>query len=139
MFLRCYEHKVFLTLRQPTTAESILSGDRRRHPRPLGHVAGKWGGDERMSKKLSLAQQRIVDRIKDGWELGMNGGMDPRFWIQKDGLCRGGASEKVSLATVHALEDRGIIKRCKPSDKDPYWLTRFALVPPVPMAEKEGE
>lgn len=60
--------------------------------------------------KLSPSQQRVVDRMREGWELGISNSISaPNAWLQRDGLGRGGPTEKVSRGTVDALRKRGII------------------------------
>lgn len=70
--------------------------------------------------KLTKAQERVVSRMKDGWELGWSSTMEGRVWLQKGGVGRGGESEKVSTATAHALLKAGVIvcdKRGFPTSK----------------------
>ena len=59
--------------------------------------------------KLSKAQQRIVDYMKNGYELGHMSDINGRYWLQKPGLGRGGDSIDVNRASIHALINKGII------------------------------
>lgn len=74
--------------------------------------------------RLSKVQQDILDKMHNGWELGLNGGIDVYCRIQKGGLGRGGEVKTVSCATLWALQERGLIERA--SEKYPtvyYKLT----------------
>ena len=55
--------------------------------------------------KLSKTQQEVINKMKDGWELGRTtmGLYSPRCWLQKGGLGKGGPTIDVSWATVKAL------------------------------------
>jgi len=59
---------------------------------------------------LSKNQQRVVDLMGDGWALGLSCGRETCAWLQQDGLGRGGATEKVTLATFNGLWKEGAIK-----------------------------
>ena len=70
--------------------------------------------------RLRKAQERVVARMKEGWELGWSSTMDGRVWLQKNGLGRGGETEGVSVATAFALAKAGVIvcdKREFPTSK----------------------
>ena len=60
--------------------------------------------------KLSTTQQRILDLMSNGWELGENLGCNYYGRIQKGGLGKGGEVITVSFSTISALEKRGLIK-----------------------------
>lgn len=66
-----------------------------------------------MAKKIKLSklQQDVIDKLREGWELGLSMTMDGGAWMQKDGLGRGGESMNVKKNTFFALRDKGIIKR----------------------------
>lgn len=77
--------------------------------------------------KLTKAQERVVARMKEGWELGISLTMDGRVWLQKNGVGRGGETEMVHAATASALVKAGVIvceKREFPTSK--YHLARPA-------------
>ena len=59
--------------------------------------------------KLSKAQQRVIDLMSEGWELGHSRGYQTSAWMQKDGIGRGGDSEKVNANTFFALRGKGLI------------------------------
>ena len=65
--------------------------------------------------KLSKAQQKVVDLMKEGWELGKSQSMSGRAWLQKDGVGRGGPVEKVNTNTFWSLYKKEIIKLKKQS------------------------
>ena len=67
------------------------------------------GGKE--MRKLTPLQQEIIDLMKDGWELGTAMGLNPRSWLQKGGLGKGGESKEIKSGTVHALAYLGYIER----------------------------
>lgn len=62
-------------------------------------------------RKLTEAQQEVMDLIKQDWELGNSLGINGRCWIQKGGLSKGGESKTVSSSTVRTLEYLGYIER----------------------------
>jgi hypothetical protein len=59
---------------------------------------------------LSKAQQRVIDLMQQGWELGTSQALDSRSWLQKDGIGRGGDTEDVHGSTFHALYVRKLIE-----------------------------
>ena len=59
--------------------------------------------------KLSKAQQHVIDRMRDGWELGIMTDYSGRCWLQQGGIGRGGQSENVSTATVWVLRRMDLI------------------------------
>lgn len=60
-------------------------------------------------KKLSEAQQHVVDLMKSGWQLGVSTDYRGYSWIQKDGCGRGGETEDIHGNTVSALINKNII------------------------------
>lgn len=60
--------------------------------------------------QLSSKQQLIVDRLNDGWELGVDQTKGGGVWMQKGGLGQGGESDhRISYATFHVLLAKGLI------------------------------
>ena len=59
---------------------------------------------------LTPAQQRIVERLRTGWVLGLEMALAGGYWLQQGGLGRGGATESVHANTAHALYKRGVIQ-----------------------------
>jgi len=60
---------------------------------------------------LTTAQQRVVDLMRAGWELGASmSGIGGGPWLQKDGLGCGGECERVNGNTYSALLSKGVIK-----------------------------
>ena len=55
--------------------------------------------------ELTKNQKHVVDRLRDGWELGL----DTDYWLQKGGCGFGGESEKVNSSTAHALYKKGVV------------------------------
>lgn len=60
-------------------------------------------------KKLSKAQQKIIDLLNSGWEIGWMLDSSDRCWIQKGGAGRGGESRNVNISTARALREAGNI------------------------------
>ena len=62
--------------------------------------------------KPTPKQQRVLDMMAEGWELGLYGGLNPSAILQKRGIGKGGAVESVHLGTFVALRRHGKIQ-CK--------------------------
>ena len=75
-------------------------------------------------KRLSLTQQRVLDLMRTGWELGVSRTIDGSCWLQEDGIGRGGKTETVSISTFQVLWRRGLLKT---QDRD-FPSERFVLV-----------
>lgn len=60
------------------------------------------------TKKLSPAQQHIMDRMRDGWGLGKSQ-QGARMWLQRGGVGSGGATEDVAFSSVYVLYKRGLL------------------------------
>ncbi len=56
-------------------------------------------------------QDEILRLLREGWELVRDMGIDGSWWMQRDGLGRGGPSRRVNLASAHALRRKGLIKQ----------------------------
>lgn len=63
--------------------------------------------------KLSKVQQDVLDKMRNGWELGIDTALYEYYWMQQGGLGKGGKSQNVSKATVRALVNRNLIKPAK--------------------------
>lgn len=75
--------------------------------------------------KLSTAQQDVVNRMRDGWELGAPMTPDGGVWLQQGGLGKGGNSKQVHANTFNSLYQKGIIKQALRA-----WPTmHYALTP----------
>lgn len=62
--------------------------------------------------KLSKAQQRVVNLMKEGWDLRSSKGFDPFAYLREgDGL----RTKSVSMATLYALLDKRVIIRIEAS------------------------
>ena len=61
--------------------------------------------------KLSKAQQNVIDKMLDGWELGWSHSWGRSCWLQKGHIGEGGKSEDVKCSTAEALFKRGLIKQ----------------------------
>jgi hypothetical protein len=78
-------------------------------------------------KRAVLNGEAILQHMREGWELGLNNGLNPRTWLQKDGLCKGGETKNVSMNVVSSLRNKKKIAVEPRREKDPYWLTRYKL------------
>ena len=71
-----------------------------------------------MSIKLTPARLAVLLKMAEGWELGRSTSLAMnvnREWLQKDGIGRGGETEKVRAGTARALESAQLIKRVRAS------------------------
>lgn len=84
--------------------------------------------------KLTVRMRHVLDRLAEGWELGVEGGLVALAWLQQDGLGRGGETEKVSMTTLHALTARGLIRHVTVFPARP---TRYALTPAGRAAQRD--
>lgn len=60
---------------------------------------------------LTRLQMNVIDALKNGWELGHSSTADGRWWLQQDGLGRGGKTIDVHANTAFALLKRGLIEQ----------------------------
>ena len=83
-----------------------------------------------MSIKLTPARLAVLLKMAEGWELGrstsslaLNG---CREWLQKDGVGRGGKTEKVRAGTALVLESAQLIKRVRETfPSQAYQITEY--------------
>ena len=61
--------------------------------------------------KPTAHQLAVLRKMRDGWELGLDTGMDAYAWLQRNGLGRGGDTQSVSLNTLYALVSRKLLER----------------------------
>lgn len=62
------------------------------------------------STSLTPKQREVVDRLREGWELGVSKSLDrQRVWIQKNGVGRGGESVDLRPRTFEALKSAGLL------------------------------
>lgn len=59
--------------------------------------------------KLSDPMLHVLKRMNEGWELGIARTYTTRYWLQENGIARGGASERVHALTPWALQQRRLI------------------------------
>lgn len=57
--------------------------------------------------KLSKNQQKVIDLMKEGWELGSG---YSGAWVQKGGLGKCGETVRISMATLSALLRKDLVK-----------------------------
>lgn len=71
-----------------------------------------------MKAPLSSRQRHVLERMRNGWELGYSRGCRAtgRYWLQHGGLGRGGTSEDVLTGTVDALLRRHLIMSDRTQD-----------------------
>lgn len=72
---------------------------------------------------ISKAQGRVLERMRNGWQLGLSTALHSRWWLQKGGCGRGGESENVNAGTALALLRRELIQ----VDKQGFPLTTYRL------------
>ena len=63
--------------------------------------------------KPTKAQMKVLTLMVNGWELGVETSINGSVWIQKNGLGRGGKTEKVHINTFNGLYTRRLIKEKK--------------------------
>lgn len=80
-------------------------------------------------KKLSKAQQEVVDLMKAGWALCQDRSFRGGYWLQQDGCGRGGKHKRLNANTAFALFQRGLLVS---DDPDRWPTTSYRL-------KKEGE
>jgi len=82
--------------------------------------------------KLSKNQNRVIELMNDGWELGSSLStightrLVERAWLQENGLGKGGKTEEVSILTVKSLVRKNLIEQID----NPYTMsqtTRYKL------------
>ncbi len=79
-----------------------------------------------MNKPISDGKE-ILELMRNGWELGLSDASrtNPRlFWLQKNGLCRGGEVKKVHASTAQSLIRKDLIIGQK---RERFWLMEFKL------------
>jgi len=60
--------------------------------------------------KVSKVQLDILQKMNEGWELGMGRGYNPSHWLQKNGLGRGGDTQNVKDNSFSSLYKKELIK-----------------------------
>lgn len=76
--------------------------------------------------KLSKAQTQVVAKMKEGWQLGRDNTATGGWWLQKDGLGRGGDTITVNGNSAHALFKSGVIQEKKWGFPTSLWeLTKY--------------
>ena len=56
-------------------------------------------------------QKEILRLLSEGWELGVDMGIDGSWWMQRNGLGHGGPSRQVHASSALALRRKGLIKQ----------------------------
>jgi hypothetical protein len=60
--------------------------------------------------KLSVRQKEAIQYMRDGYELGYSSGYWSSVWLQLGGCGRGGQTQKITMSTFSALDDRGLVE-----------------------------
>ena len=70
----------------------------------------------------------ILRLMKEGWELGYGTGFREagQFWLQKNGLCRGGETRNIHASTARSMFEKGLIK-LSTRKQEKFWLRRYEL------------
>jgi hypothetical protein len=55
-------------------------------------------------------QDEILKLLREGWAIGLSGGQHASWWMQKNGLGRGGEHRDVHSASAFALYKKGLIE-----------------------------
>ena len=71
---------------------------------------------------ITPAQKQVLQRMEDGWALGYTSYMYS-WWLQRNGLGRGGDTEQVHGTTGHHLRTNGLIRK----KKDGFPTSEFVL------------
>jgi hypothetical protein len=75
--------------------------------------------------------EEVIKLMKENWELGYSQGsgrgMNGRYWLQKNGLCKGGDSIDVNGNTINKLKKENLIEYEPKRVDDSFWLTRYRL------------
>jgi hypothetical protein len=66
----------------------------------------------RLRVKLTPLQRDVLQKMKDGWPMGVSYDGDHR-WLQKNGVGRGGECIRVHASTFKGLSLRGLIHMVK--------------------------
>ncbi len=69
-------------------------------------------------------QNEILRLLGEGWELGIEMGKDGTWWMQRNGLGKGGRSREVHASSAHALRRKGLIKQVS----NVFPIARYALI-----------
>jgi hypothetical protein len=79
--------------------------------------------------KTWIKSEEIIKLMKQDWELGYSSGglTRGRYWLQKNGLCKGGDSIDVHSRTIDKLEKENLIEIVLPRKDDGFWLRRYRL------------
>lgn len=80
-------------------------------------------------RKLTEQQQEVINLMKNGWELGVDVGINGRCWLQKGGCGRGGETKPVKHSTLRTLEYLDYIE--KATSKFPTHTYRLKVDRPV--------
>lgn len=73
-----------------------------------------------------ITKDRIVELLREGWQLGVGSGVSSHAWMQKE-LMHGGDTYDCNYGSVNALRKRKIIRFLPARKKDPFWLSRYEL------------
>ena len=71
--------------------------------------------------KLSVRQKDVLTKLSEGWELGSMSTYDGGWWMQENGLGRGGNYLTVHSSTAHSLCKAKLIYRKKYSFPRSLW------------------
>ena len=62
-------------------------------------------------KGLSKAQQNVIEKMREGWELGSSHAWGMHCWLQRGGIGCGGESQEFAPSTLNVLFTKGLIKQ----------------------------
>ena len=64
-------------------------------------------------KKLSPAQNEIMELLCNGWQIGYSTSTYSRVFIQKGGVGKGGESKKIGMSSFECLRRERLIEHVK--------------------------
>lgn len=70
--------------------------------------------------KLSKHQKYILELLKNGWQIGHSKGLNSRYWIQENGVGKGGKAIDLKVNTFMILYENKFITKTHegyPTDK----------------------
>lgn len=74
--------------------------------------------------KPLVGSTRVQAKMREGWHLGLSGGLHPYAWLQKGELGCGGESIDVHLSTFNAMVNQGVIKQLRYTFPTTEWVLR---------------
>lgn len=77
-------------------------------------------------KYTKISSKKVLELLKEGWELAQHQGPESNYWMQKNLGCDGNSFE-VHAGAFHSLWKKGIIVQFPKREKDPWYMVRYGL------------